>query len=141
MHPSGFLTAGAHRLRHWLPALTLLWALAATVAMLQPCRDAFAAALPHPHGVQVASDAHTHRHAEAAACHTGPAASCRCAELTPAFTATVSDSSVLPVTPEGSGLISATVPPAGDLPVLPSASRRGPAAGPPTYLTTGRLRI
>jgi hypothetical protein len=40
----------------------VLWALAATIAVLQPCRDALAASLPHPHGPRVASATHAHSH-------------------------------------------------------------------------------
>ena len=137
------LQTAAHRLRRWLPALTVLWVLAATVAVLQPCRDAFAASLPHPHGPQVASAAHAHSHGPGAGAH-HPAddAACQCAELAPPFTATALDVGTLP----GSEGATAGSPPAADAEVsAPDAMgtlvRATPHQKHPRYLTTSRLRI
>ena len=143
MSPRMPLQAAAHRLRRWLPTLTVLWALAATVAVLQPCRHAFAASLPHPHEPQVASAAHPHSHGPAAGAH-HPAgdAACQCAELAPPFTATALDGGPLP----GSEGATASSPPAADAgPYAPHATealdRPLLAQQRPRYLTTRRFRI
>ena len=139
----GLLQAGAHRLRRWLPMLTVLWALTATAAVLQPCREALAASLPHPHGPQVASAAHAHSHGpEAGPHHPANGADCQCTELAPPFIATALDLDPL------AGLEGATAsfPPAAGagtsasqatgvrVPAIPRPER-------PRYLTTSRLRI
>lgn len=137
------LQRAAHRLRRWLPALTVLWALVATVAVLQPCRDAFAASLPHAHGPQVASAAHPHTHApEAGSHHPAGDTACHCAELSPPFTATVLDEGTF----AGAKGATASLPVAADagtphLDPVGACFRPVPHPKRPRYLTTSRLRI
>ena len=137
------LQTAAHRLRRWLAALTVLWALAATVAVLQPCRDAFAASLPHAHGPQVASAAHAHSHGSGAGAH-HPAddAACQCAELAPPFTATALDEGTLPRAERGTAGFS---PPADSRMVsvdgIGAPDRATLPRKHPRYLTTSRRRI
>ena len=135
------LQTAAHRLRRWLPAVTVLWALAATVAVLQPCRDAFAASLPHPHGPQVASAAHDHAHGSVAGTHHSAGETlCQCADLAPPFTATVADD--LGTTPEGEkGIRSAPLAasPLWKARTAPTFPRLPP--DPASYLATSRLLI
>jgi len=129
-------------MRRWLPPITLVWALAASVAVLQPCREAFAAGLPHSHGVQVASDAHPHRHTGmASGHHRAGGDTCHCAELAPPFTATTFGDSVLPVVPAPAVAPRAAVtfPQRAQSPTTDTGPT--PASGPPAYLTTNRLRI
>jgi hypothetical protein len=140
----GLLQGGAHRLRRWLPSLTVLWALAAMLAVLHPCREAFAAGLPHGDGVQVVSEAHPAPHhppfQSSEGCHDGDQRACQCAALAPPFHSTLLDGTALESAPEGS---TPAVPEAVSLhrkvqlePILP---RRAP--DPATYLATGRLLI
>jgi hypothetical protein len=136
------LQMAAHRLRRWLPALTVLWALAATVAVLQPCRDAFAASLPHPHGPQMASAAHAHAHGPAAGAHHPAGDACQCAELAPPFTATALDEGTL----SGPERTAPGLSPAVDgwrlgPAAIAALTRPAIARKPPRYLTTCRLRI
>jgi hypothetical protein len=136
------LQMAAHRQRRWLPAVTVLWALAATVAVLQPCRHAFVASLPHPHGPQVASASHAHSHGPAAGAHHPAGEACQCAELAPPFTATALDEGAL----QGSEKAATAFSPAADVRMLVADAVGTPdhptlPRKPPRYLTTSRLRI
>ena len=129
-------------MNRWLPELTGLWTLAAMVAVLQLCQQAFAANLPACHGVQVASDAHPHRHAEAASGH-HPAhePACQCAELAPPFKATALDlQAPLPPSPAPAPPQMADRSMAASPVVVAPISHEVPS-GTTTYLATRRLRI
>lgn len=137
----GFLQASSYRLRRWLPTLTVLWALAATVGVLQPCQEAFAAGLSHAHGVQLASDGHPHRHTQGANGHHGNTQpTCQCAELAPPFNATALADTPLPPSPDGA--ITAAPDRARHATKARTASIAAQLPpGPATYLATNRLRI
>jgi hypothetical protein len=136
------LQTAAHRLRRWLPVLTVLWVLAASVAVLQPCRDAFAASLPHPHGPQVASAEHAHSHGPGDRAHHPADDACQCAELAPPFTATALDEGTLPRS-EGATAVSPLAAAAGASgpDAIGARYRATPHQKHPRYLTTSRLRI